>query len=293
MQAARFHEYGPPDRLAVESVADPAVQPGELLVRVRAAGVNPIDALYRSGALQTARPLVLPFIPGSDFAGFVETDSGPWRRGQAVYGIARGTYAELAVAAPSDVQPLPEGISFETAASAPIGFLTAWKAVEEAGVRAGQRVLVQGAAGGVGLFAAQLARLRGAEVWGTASTANIAFVASLDVHAVDYTRGETAPEPDVVIDAAGGTALAASLSLVRSGGVVISLSGPVPEPVRPDITAVFPRRSPGSELVHLTPLLASESVVTAVRGVRPLTEAAQVHALVEQGHGRGHWILVP
>ncbi len=293
MRAARFHEYGTPDRLVVEPAADPKAQPGEVLVRVRAAGVNPIDALYRSGALRTIRPLDLPFTPGSDFAGFVETDAGPWRRGQAVYGIARGAYAELAVAAETDLQPLPEGISFETAASAPIGFLTAWKALEEAKVRTGQRVLVQGAAGGVGLFAVQLARIRGAEVWGTASTANIAFVRSLNVHAVDYTKGETAPEPDVVIDAAGGAALTASLSSVRSGGIVISLSGPVPEPVRPDITAVFPRRSPGTELARLTPLLASGTVVTAVRGVRPLDEAAQVHALVERGHGRGHWILIP
>ena len=139
-----------------------------MLVRVRFAGVNPVDWKLRAGYLKDYMPLNLPFIPGIDVSGTVEEPGKgvSLKKGQEVFGVARGAYAEYALASENDISLKPGGLSFELAAALPVGSLTAWQAVEDSGVKAGQTVVVQGAAGGVGLFAVQFARLKGARVIG-------------------------------------------------------------------------------------------------------------------------------
>lgn len=294
MRAVRFHEFGPADRLRLDDIPVPAPDQGQVLVRVQWAGVNPIDAKYRAGLLQGLRPIELPFLPGSEMCGTVVTGAGRWKAGARVFGMVRGSYAEYALAAAEDLQPCPPDLEGPLAASVPLGSLTAWTALEEAGVSSGCRVLVQGAAGGVGLYVAQLARLRGAEVWGTCSSAHAQLVTSWGITALDYTR--LSPEDpagfDVVIDSVGGTVFLDSLTRVRVGGKVIALTGPVDaSAVPPGIEARFVRRGPAVLLARVLPFLESRRLHPVVRTILPLDQAADAHRLCETGHGAGRIIL--
>ena len=183
MQAARVHDYGGPEVLVVEQAPRPEPKAGEVLIRVKAAGVNPADWKIRGGAYKQFMPLQFPWIPGLEGAGTVEAlgaGVSTFQQGQEVYGILSSSYAEYAIALAKDIQPKPSNLTFEQAATVPVGALTAWGAViNSANVQAGQRVLVHGAAGGVGAFAVQLARWKGAHVTGTASAGNLEFVKSL------------------------------------------------------------------------------------------------------------------
>lgn len=192
MRTVHFYAYGGPEQLVVEQVPRPQPQTGEVLVRVYAAGVNPIDWKVRKGLFKDLRPVPLPFTPGSELAGTVELP-GPgvtaFEVGQAVYGRgAQGAYADYAVIPAGSLAHKPRNISFDQAASVPVGARTAWMALFSlADLQAGQRVLVHGAAGGVGNYAVQLARWKGAHVIGTASITNLEFVRSLGAEIViDY-----------------------------------------------------------------------------------------------------------
>jgi NADPH:quinone reductase-like Zn-dependent oxidoreductase len=188
--AIRFHDYGASDKLVLETLAWPALKGNEVLVEVRYAGVNPVDWKIRSGYLKDFMPIPLPFSPGIDLSGIVVEIGSQvkgLKKGQAVFGIGRGTYAQYALTTEEDVVPKPENLSFELAATVPVGALTAWKAVLDAGVGKDLSVLIQGAAGGVGIFAVQFAALKGARVIGSASSGNLEFVKSLGAgKAVDY-----------------------------------------------------------------------------------------------------------
>src|SRR5579885_2177075 len=193
MHAIVVRQFGPADVLKYEEVARPEPGPGEALVRVHSAGVNPIDAKFRKGLLAALRTFELPWTPGSDVAGVVEA-VGPGvttvRPGDAVLGLSRtGAYAEFAAAPVDALAPKPARISFDEAASIPVGAMTAWQGLfDHGGLQPGQRVLVQGAAGGVGQLAVQLAHWKGARVVGTASTGNLDFVRALGAdEVVDYT----------------------------------------------------------------------------------------------------------
>jgi NADPH:quinone reductase-like Zn-dependent oxidoreductase len=192
MRAARFHEYGPAQNLVIEEVPRPEPQAGEVLVRVHAAGVNPVDWKIRRGYLKDFMPVPLPFTPGLDLAGIVAAvgpDVTTVQPGQAVFGRGSGAYAEYAIAPANALAPKPHALSFDQAATIPVGASTAWAAIfDVAGLQAGQRLLVHGAAGGVGLYAVQFGRWAGAEVIGTASAGNVEFVRSLGAQTVvDYT----------------------------------------------------------------------------------------------------------
>ena len=186
------------------------------------------------GFLKDYMPLELPSIPGIDLSGTIEevgSEVKTLAKGQAVFGIARGAYAEYAVASATDVVTKPDSLSFELAATIPVGALTAWQAVEDAGIKSGQTVVVLGAAGGVGLFAVQLARMKGARVVGTASSANLDFVKPLGAETLDYTKGPlaTVKDADVLIDTVGGKTLEKSLDLLRKGGVIVTVAGQISE----------------------------------------------------------------
>ncbi len=300
MHAVRFHEYGPSDKLVLDTVPRPAPKSNEVLVKVHFAGVNPVDWKIRSGLYKDFMPVPLPFTPGLDCSGVVEevgSEVTNLKKGQAVFGIASGTYAEFAAAGAGDVAPKPDSVSFERAAAVPVGALTAWQAVEDAKVAAGQTVVVTGAAGGVGLFAVQFARLKGAKVIGTASKGNLAFVRSLGAErAVDYAEGDLGARiegADAVIDTVGGAALESSYALLKRGGILVTVAGQVSEEKAKHlgVTASSSRRGPAGLLAEIGALLAGSKISSEVGRIFGLAEAKAAHDLSATGHGRGRILL--
>jgi NADPH:quinone reductase-like Zn-dependent oxidoreductase len=301
MQAIRIKDYGGPESLVLEQAPRPQPQPDEALIRILAAGVNPADWKMLAGMYKAFMPLTFPWTPGLEGAGIVEAvgvEVTNLQTGQAVYGRIMGTYAEYATVPASDLQPKPALLTFEQAASVPVGALTAWQAVIEAAqVQPGQRVLVHGAAGGVGVYAVQLAKWKGGQVVGTASASNLELVQSLGVEKViDYnaTPFETViQDVDVVIDTVGGDLPERSLKVLRSGGVLVSVAArPSPELGQAQNIRIPNLGRAGSEkLAQITELLESKQITPVVGAVFPLSEARQAHELSQTGHGRGRIIL--
>ncbi len=303
MQAIRFYEYGGPQVLVLERV--PVPQPGEdqVLVRLVASGVNPADWKLREGYMKNYRPLPLPWIPGIEGAGEVEElGQGPgaadFERGQPVYGAFPNTYAEYAVVPAANLQPKPEKLSYDQAASVPVGALTAWGAIiDAANVQAGQRVLVQGAAGGVGMYAVQLARWKGAHVIGTASRGNIDFIRSIGVEqAVDYTATpfeNVVQDVDVVLDTVGGDLPERSVKVMRPGGVLMSVAArPTPEFGQAHgVQVKGVMRAPEAALAQISQLIEEGKLRPEVGRVYSLAEARQAQEQSQAGHGRGRIIL--
>ncbi len=305
MQAIRYHQYGGPEQLLLDQVPRPEVQPGTVLVQVRASAVNPIDWKLRSGAFHQFMPVQFPKTPGIDLAGVVE-QIGPgvtgFQRGQAVYGQGDGTNAEYAIAPASSLAPMPRGLSFDQAASVPLGALTAWRAVfDAADLQPGQRILVHGAAGGVGIFAVQLARWKGAHVAGTASARNLDFIRSLGVEeAIDYqaARFETVVrDMDVVLDTVGGDVIVRSLQVLRPGGIFVTMAGQPPQEeaqkrgVRAAGVGMGDPARTGELLRGITELIEAGQLKVQVDSVFPLAEAGRAQAQSQQGHGRGRIVL--
>jgi NADPH:quinone reductase-like Zn-dependent oxidoreductase len=302
MQAIQVHEYGDVDQLKLEVVARPEPQAGEVLVRVHAAGVNPIDWKVRQGLRKHLLPMQFPYIPGMEMAGVVE-EVGPdvttLQIGQAVYGRSTtGAYAEYAVAAERMLALKPQSLSFDEAASIPVGATTAWQGLFESGkLETGQRVLIQGAAGGVGLFAVQLASRRGAHVIATASGANVDFVRSLGAETViDYTTTSLADvvhDVDCVFDTVGST-LETSVQVLKPGGILVALSGqpPIEQAKERGVQVVATHTQIGSEILeNLARLIDKRHLRTVIKGTFPLSQTSQAHELGQQGHGRGRIVL--
>jgi NADPH:quinone reductase-like Zn-dependent oxidoreductase len=229
MRSLVITEHGPPEVLRVQERPDPEPRPGEALVRVRAAGINFADLLARTGLYPDApKP---PCVVGYEFAGELETAAGDLPAGARVMGGCRfGAYAERVAARPSNLIPLPEPWSFAEGAAVPVAYITAYAGlVRYGGLRAGERVLIQAAAGGVGIAATQVAKLAGAEVFGTASPAKHDAIRSFGVdHPLDYDfvpavrriAGEQRPL-DLAFDAIGGSSFRKSFSLLRPGGRLV------------------------------------------------------------------------
>jgi NADPH:quinone reductase-like Zn-dependent oxidoreductase len=309
MRAVHFYAYGGPEQLVLEQVPRPEPQAGEVLVRVYAAGVNPIDWKIRKGFFKDVRPVPFPFTPGSELAGTVEL-LGPgitgWKRGQAVYGRgAKGAYADYAVIAADQLSDIPHNISFDQAASVPAGASTAWMALFSlADLQAGQTVLVHGAAGGVGNYAVQLARRIGAHVIGTASSKNLEFVHTLGAETViDYATTpfeQVVHKVDVVVDPLGGEMQDRSWPLIKPGGMLVAIGHPSAEDVavkygvRTASTILAQPVPPDREprpLREISALIESGLLLPQVGQVFSLEEAAQAQALSETGHGRGRIVL--
>ena len=321
MKAIRVHRYGGPEVLTLEQIPRPEPQADELLIRVVAAGVLPADCRVRNGFFREVMPTVFPYIPGTAFAGVVEqvgaavTDFEP---GQAVCGRSpKGTYAEFTTVR-ADTSALaggssdysrarantilickPETITFDEAATLSGGATTAWTALFEDGdVQPGQRVLIHGAAGGVGLFAVQFARWKGAEVIGTASTGNTEFVRSLGADtAIDYTTtpfDEAAREVDFVLDTIGGDTLLRSMHVLKPGGTLISLVEDPPAALAEQLGVRAAHNATIPATAHLraiAQLIDAGHVRPVVQQTFALDEAAAAHALCETGHGRGRIVL--
>jgi NADPH:quinone reductase-like Zn-dependent oxidoreductase len=309
MRAVRFQQFGGPEQLIVERVPRPEPQAGEALIRVHAAGVNPIDWKVRQGWLRNVRPIPLPATPGNEFAGTIDhVGAGVMgiQPGQAVFGReGNGAYAEYTIAPAESLIPKPDNISFDQAASVPVGARTAWIALFLlADLQAGQHVLIHGAAGGVGNYAVQLARWKGAHVTGTASANNLEFVRSLGAETViDYQTTpfeRVAHEVDVIVDPIGGETQERSWPLIKPGGVLVAIGHPADEEkarghgVRTLSTAATqgaPFHPASEPLQAIASLLASGALVPQPGRVFPLEEAAQAQAFSETGHGRGRIIL--
>jgi NADPH:quinone reductase-like Zn-dependent oxidoreductase len=303
IQAIRVHQYGGSEELKLEQIPRPEPQAGEVLVRVHAAGVNPIDWKIRAGWLKDYMPMQFPYISGFDLAGVVE-EVGPgvtaFQKGQAVFGQgSRGAYAEYAVAPVAKLALKPKTLSFDEAAAIPIGATTAWQGIfDQGGLQAGQPILIQGAAGGVGQFAVQFARWKGAHVIGTASTANVDFVRSLGAETViDYTSTpveRVVHDVDLVFDTVGGSALDASLNALKRGGTLVTIAGQPPEEKareRGVRVASFAAQVSG-DLLRTFAQLIDEGQVKVFVGERfSLSQAQQAHEHSQKGHGRGRIVL--
>ncbi len=301
MQAVRAHDYGGPDVLEVEQVPLPKPGADQVLIHLKAAGVNPVDWKSRAGMYKQFWPLQFPWTPGIDGAGLIESVGAnvkQFKKGQAVFGIVVGGYAEYALAQAGDIQPKPENISFEEAASIPVGALTAWAAViDTANVQPGQQVLVHGGAGGVGLYAVQLARWKGAHVTATASARNGDFVRSLGAEKViDYntTRFEDVlKDQDAVIDTVGGDLPERSLKVIRPGGIFVTVAARPAEDSgkAQNIRVVSAGRAPTEHLKDLSQLIEAGELKAVVGPLFPLGDAQKAQELSQSGHGRGRIIL--
>jgi NADPH:quinone reductase-like Zn-dependent oxidoreductase len=208
-----------------------------VLVRAQFAGVLPYDWKMRKGWFHQVFPIQFPYIPGVAVSGTIEsvgTGVTSIQEGQSVFGKARGAYAEYVIIPIEDLVPMPDMLTYEDAAAITGGAATAWKALfNEGNLQSGQRVLIHAAAGGVGQFAVQLAKWKGAEVIGTVSTANTEFVRSLGAdQVIDYTNSsfeDAVKDVDLVLDAIGGETQDRSWSIIKRGGTLVSLVQPPSE----------------------------------------------------------------
>ncbi|CAM5588677.1 NADP-dependent oxidoreductase [Streptomyces pilosus] len=305
MKAISYARYGGPEVLELGEVDDPKVGPDAVLVKVRAAAVNPVDWKCREGYLDAVLPAVFPVVPGWDVSGVV-VQPGPavpeFSVGDEVIGYVRadvlsgGTFAEYVAAPVRTLARKPGSMSFEEAAGLPLAGLTALQMLDRVlGVKRGETVLVHAAAGGVGSIAVQLAVHLGARVVGTASERNHDFVRGLGGEPVSYGEGlaervrELAPGGvDAVFDSVGGEALRASVNLLAPEGRMASIADP--EVVSLGGRYWFVRPDP-QDLQHLSDL-ADQGVVTIhVSETFPLERAADAHRLNQEGRTRGKIVV--
>jgi NADPH:quinone reductase-like Zn-dependent oxidoreductase len=305
MRAFRVHRFGPPDVLAIETIARPVPGEAEVLVRIRAAGVGPWDAWVRAGKSVVPQPL--PLTPGSDLSGVIEAIGAnvtTFELGDEVFGVTNarftGTYAEYAVAAAAMLAAKPATLDDVSAASVPVVAVTAWQALfEQARVRPGQTVLIHGGAGSVGAFAVQLAKQAGTRVIATASAGDVDYVRRLGADAVvDFraTRFEdVAQHADVVIDLVGGDVQVRSFAVLKPGGVLVSaVSRPDQEIARRHgVRALFFLVDvTTSHLTRLAEMIDAGKLATNVGTILPLADARVAHEMLEGARPRPNGKIV-
>ncbi|MFE5396114.1 NADP-dependent oxidoreductase [Streptomyces sp. NPDC056568] len=304
MRAVVVEQWGGPRELSEREIERPAPGLGEVLVRVRAAGVNPVDWKTRAtGSLIEWGPL--PAV-GWDVSGTVEAVGpgvGVFRPGDEVFGMPlfprqAGGYAEYVVAPARHLARKPAGLTHVEAAALPLAALTAWQAlVDTADVRPGERVLVHAAAGGVGHLAVQIAKTRGAHVIGTVSAAKHALVRDLGAdEVIDYRSvrfEDVVSDVDVVLDGLGGRTAERSVRVLREGGRLVTLPGPDDVPAAPQgVRAVWILVEPDHHgLREIAALVERGSLKPVVETVLPLSQAAKAHEIGEQGGTTGKIVL--
>ena len=306
MKAIVVHEYGGPEVLKYEDVPRPEPKENEILVHVIAAGVNPVDGMVRAGMFAKYGKTPFPMIPGYDIAGIVE-ETGPkitkFKKGDSVYAYISlkdgGGYAEYAVATEVEAAPKPKLPNYVQAAAVPVVALTAWQAlIDTAKLSEGQTVLIHGGSGGVGSFAIQIAKARGAKVIATASTANQDLLKKLGVDvAIDYTKQkfeDVAKDVDIVLDSVGKDTLARSYGVVKKGGFIVSL---VAEPDQSELDKYAIRgagisvKPNANELAEIAQLIDDKKIKVVVSQVLPLAEAVKAQEQVATHHTRGKIVL--
>ena len=303
MKAIRIHEHGGPEVLKYEDAPRPTPQQGEVLVKVYAAGVNPVDWKMREGYRNLDN---LPLIPGWDFSGVIESigmNVTGWKEGDEVYArpdISRdGAYAEFIVVRASEIALKPKSIDHVQAAAIPLAALTAWQSLfEKGGLKSGQKVLIHAAAGGVGHFAVQLAKWKGAYVIGTASERNHDFLRELGVdEAIDYseTRFENVVhDADLVFDTIGGETTERSWQVLKKSGILVSIINRSVEQEAKDhgLRGGYVFVQPNAEqLKEIAGLVESGKLKPSVTTVLPLEEAPKAQKMSQALHTRGKIVL--
>lgn len=328
MKAIRLHEFGGPEVLRYEEAPLPELEPGEVLIRVHAVGINPPDWYLREGYKMLPpewRPsMPMPVIPGSDVSGVIEaiaTDVQGFSVGDEVFGMIRfpsfgksAAYAEYVTAPASDLARKPAGIDHVHAAAAPMAILTAWQFLIELGHEepnplqpemhrpvplSGKTVLVNGAAGGVGHFAVQLAKWKGAHVIAVASGVHESFLRELGADEfIDYKKNppeDIAHDVDLVVDTLGGPTTGRFLRTLKRGGALFPVFlgfSDAEEAAKLGITVSMTQvRSNGSQLVELGRLLDAGILRVAIDSMFPLADAQKAHERAASGHIQGKIVL--
>lgn len=302
MRAATYAEFGSADVIKITDMPRPQTGPSTVLVRVKAASVNPADNKMRGGAMPGVD---LPAIPGWDVAGVVEQpgiDTPEFQTGDEIFAYARndaghgGTYAEYVAVPVHTTAKKPASLSFEEAAAVPLAGLTALQSLRRSGLEAGQTVLIHAASGGVGSFAVQLAVHAGARVVGTASKANHEYLQSLGAEPIKYTDGlverakALAPQGyDVILDYVGGVAIDTAPQLLAPGGRIVSI---MDDRARTELGGEFVWVQPSANDLAYLASLADEGVLRVhVAELFDLDHTADAMRAVESGHTRGKVVI--
>jgi NADPH:quinone reductase-like Zn-dependent oxidoreductase len=319
MRAIVYRTYGSPDVLKCEDIEKPTPGNDEVLIRIRAAAANPLDYHFMGGAylirLMTGLRRPKPTCPGADLAGEVEAvgrNVTRFKPGDAVFGVARGTFAEYVCAPENRLALKTANLTFEQAAALPVAGLTALQGLRDKGrVQPGQKVLINGAAGGVGTFAVQVARSLGAEVTGVCSTRNVDLVRSIGAdHVIDYTRDDftrSAQRYDVIFDCVGNRPLSAHRRVMTPKGTFVPVGvrpggrwiGPLPYLLKLVVSSwfvsqkvvFFVARVNGEELVALKELVEANKVTPVIDRRYTLSEAPEAIRYLKEGHARGKVVV--
>jgi NADPH:quinone reductase-like Zn-dependent oxidoreductase len=301
IKAVRIAQYGGSDQLKYEEAPLPEIGPGQVLAKVRYAGVNPIDWKIREGSMKDFRPASFPLTLGQDFAGEVVASDGDWgrfRTGERVFGFGEGTYAEFTAAAVTLLATMPEKMDFAVAAALPTPGVTALQAIRDCvQPKPGTRVLIHGAAGAVGSLATQIAKRWGAQVIGTASGEDVVYLRSLGhVQVVDYKQEqfESVGLVDAVLDLVGGDSATRSFAVIKKGGVLVSTVGAAnPElATRAGFRAVnLVSRGNAADLAELAGLVERGDVKPRMGEVFPLEQAREAQNASQQGRAKGKILL--
>jgi NADPH:quinone reductase-like Zn-dependent oxidoreductase len=303
--AVRIHEFGGRDVLKIEQAPRPTPATGEMLVRVHAAGVNPVDWKVRQSGGRMLN-VKLPFTLGYDVSGVVEEMGegvSQFKIGDEVFAylsLSRGGgYAQYAIVKFDEAARKPKNVSHVEAAGVPLAALTAWQALfDTADLKHGQTVLVHAGAGGVGVFAVQLAKWKGARVIATASKENHDFLKQLGAdEVIDYKAqsfADVVKDADVVLDSVGGQTTTDSFRALKKGGILVSIVGPPSRKAADEAgvrAAAILVKPSGEQLAQIAELIGEGKVKPVVGHVFPLAEVAKAHEQSETGHTRGKIVL--
>ncbi len=301
MKAVRIHSYGGVEVLKYEEAPMPEAGPDEVLIKISAASVNPVDWKIRDGHMKEGLKIIFPFILGWDVSGVIEETGAlvsRFAKGDKVYARADtsrdGSYAEYMVVRAAEVAFAPDSIPLNFAAAVPLAAQTAWAGLQEQGnLRTGQTVLIHGASGGVGSFAVQFARIAGAHVIATTSTKNTDFVKALGAdEVIDYTQkdfSEVVKDVALVFDTIGGGTQKKSWGVIRKGGTLVSTVGADQKAAEQyGVQAKsFMVNSNGARLQEISGLIDDGKVKVIVEKEFALKDIKEAHKLSEAGHVRG------
>ena len=305
MHAVVVHQFGGPEELKYEETADPVMNPDDVLIKIYATSVNPVDWKIRKGDRKGAGKF--PMILGRDVSGVVErvgSEVTDFQPGDEVYAnpdISRpGTYAEYIAVRTSEIALKPVTIGHESAAAIPLAGLTAWQGIfDHGGLQSGQNILIHGAAGGVGSMAVQLAKWKGAYVIGTASAQNAAFLKQLGAdEVIDYKNedfSEKLKDLDVVFDTIGGDVQTKSLKVLKPGGILVSTVGIKDEEAlkaKGLRGAQYMAHPSADQLQQLADLVDTGKIKPVVFKIFSLKEIEEADRLSEEGHSRGKIVLM-
>jgi NADPH:quinone reductase-like Zn-dependent oxidoreductase len=305
MHAVRIHSFGDANVLKMEDIPLPEPKDNEIVVRVMAASVNPVDYKIRSGKYPAVKKDQLPKVLGRDISGVVErvgSKIGKFKKGDAIYamlGSDIGGYAEYALVTEDEAAKKPAQLDFVQAAAVPLAALTAWQGLfDQGGLKAGQRVLIHGGAGGVGHFAVQFAKAKGAWVATTVSGQDIALARKLGAdRPIDYkaeTFEDVVKDIDLVFDLIGGDTQTRSFAVLKDGGTLISTLQ------KPDEAELARKHARGGhylakpdarELAEIAGLIDAGKVKVIVNAIYPLDEVARAHKHMENDHIAGKVVL--